>query len=139
MVPYGEREHPNKFVETTNAPVFVGPQQNLSVRLRAELELISQFISQFLVIIDFAVGGNPNRLVVVGHRLMPGSGKVDDGESLVAYVKDRTISNLNKFLTAVIRASMAQSVQHITQDFSRVFWLTGRIEIDEASNAAHRW
>ena len=32
----------------------------------------------------FAVGGHPNRLVVVGHRLMPGCGEVDDGESLVA-------------------------------------------------------
>ena len=49
-----------------------------------------------------------------------------------------TIFCLDQFFTPIIWSPVTQSVQHIAQDFTRVFGLCRGVKIDESSNTAHR-
>jgi hypothetical protein len=77
-VPDGKAEHPAQPLDAALALFFVEVNDGLGVAPRREpVAARDQLITQFPVVVDFAVEDDPHRAVFVGDRLTA-SGHVDD-------------------------------------------------------------
>ncbi len=88
-----------------------------------------QFGPQFLEVVDLAVEDNPDRLLGIGHRLMP-SAEVDDGQAAEAE-SERT----GEEIPLVVRAAMGDGSRHPDHGLPVDGFVGSEIKL--AGNAAH--
>src|SRR5947209_3829198 len=80
----GEGEHPAELLDALLAPLLVSVYDDLGVGVRHELvPFAPQLLLQFEVVVHLAVVGDPQRPVLVRHRLVAAL-RVNDGEPAVA-------------------------------------------------------
>src|SRR5215469_10790435 len=80
-VPDGERVHAAEAVHDLLAHPGVGLEQHLGVAAGPQRDpLIAQFLAKLDVVVDLPVVDHPVAAVGGAHRLVPGQGKVDDGQ-----------------------------------------------------------
>ena len=78
VVPDGQREHAAEVSDAVGTVLLVKVDDGLGVAMRAEAMAAGfEVRPQLAVVVDFAVEGNPDRLVLVRQRLSPG-GEVDN-------------------------------------------------------------
>src|ERR1041384_1895444 len=85
-VPDAEREHAVDRLDDAGLALLVEVDDDFGVGARPELVAIvePQRLSQRGVGVDLPVERDPDRAVLVGHRLVPGGAEVDDGEHAMA-------------------------------------------------------
>ena len=110
-IPDGEREHAVQSFETAFPQLFVEMEDDFGIALRAELMMTREFATQFDVVVDLTIEGDPDRPVFVAHGLTPGV-EIDDRESLVA--KCGWAIDVNAF---AVRSSMCDAVEHRAKEF----------------------
>ncbi len=84
-VPDREREDPIEAVEHAHPPFLVAVHEHFAVGVRDELVAARlEQPAQLAVVVDLAVVGQPDRVVLVGHRLMACLAQVDDRQAPVS-------------------------------------------------------
>src|SRR5712671_2795722 len=81
------------------------------------MTLHRQIPSQLGKIVDFAVVGDPDSSIFVAHRHVPGSGKINNGESPASQAD---IGTVGKFLlphSCVVGPAMSLHVSHASECF----------------------
>ena len=102
-----EREHAVEALDAGVAVLLVGVDDGFGVGLGAERwPRASQVAAQLAVVVDLAVEDDPDRAVLVGHRLLA-AGAVDDGQAPVAERHPRRVK-----VAAAVGAAMVEPVGH---------------------------
>ena len=79
----GESEHAAQAAEqTVDAPLLKAVQEHFGIARGDEL-VRRKLAGEFGIVVDFAVVGDPNAAVFVGHGLMAGGREIDDREAPV--------------------------------------------------------
>ena len=83
-IPDREREHAAEVVDAVVAPLLVGVDDALGVRLRAiDVAEAFELAPEVAVVVNLAVEADPDRLVFVGERLLAG-GEIHDAQTAMA-------------------------------------------------------
>jgi hypothetical protein len=80
----GEGEHTIKVANYICTYLFIQVENHFGIRIRAEPVTAFKVSTQFPEVVDLAVEDDPDRLILVGHGLVPAIGQVDDTETPVA-------------------------------------------------------
>ena len=132
LVPDRVGEHPAQPLQRVGAPAVVGPQHDLGVAAGAE-GAAADLGAQLGVVVDLAVVGDPAP-GLVGHRLVPGRGGVDDREAPVGEADVPTLVGPDPL---VVGAAVAdQLVHHLELALEVGDRLS--VEVDRAADSAHR-
>src|SRR5919106_3276523 len=95
------------------------------------MSLGNKLFAKFLIIIDLAVEDNPNRTVLVCHRLVTGGRKINDGKT----TKAKSYISVDVY-TTIIGSAMTNGIIHAVNKFLRS--RTGRVVIDNSANTTHK-
>ena len=129
-VPEGEGEHAAKAVDTRCAPGFPGVDDDFGVATSVEdMTERLQFWNEFLIVVDFAVENDADRLVFVIERLLAG-GQIDDREPAVAEA-DARFDMQAAFVRAAMKLRFVHAMENRTID---VAFASG---IEYSGDAAH--
>ena len=132
-VPYRDREHPSESLGKVRSEFLVQVNDDLRVALRGEaVASRGQLGPQLGEVEDLAVEDGPDRLVLVGQRLVAPL-QVDDAEA--AHPDRRAAAEVE---AAVVGAAVANDLDHAPQ---RVFGDRRRLGegIDDAADSTHRY
>src|SRR5690349_8696569 len=84
LVPEGEGKHPAQAANHVTAPLLITVHNHFSVSVRTKLMASRyQFGAQLLEVVDLAVEGDPDGLILIAHGLMAGGREINDGEAAV--------------------------------------------------------
>ena len=128
-VPEGKGEHAPEMLDAVGPILFVGVEDDLGVAVGCEaVPLGLEAGAEFLEVVDFAVEGDPDGLVLVGHGL-PAAVKVDDAQAPLAE-PDLAVD--------VDALSVRSAVGDVgTHSFQEDRLDSGLLRINNACNAAH--
>ena len=128
-IPDGEREHAVEPFHAGRAPLFVGVNDHLRVRLRPErVPGLEEFLAQFDVIVDLPVENDLDAPVLVADGLRAAA-NIDDAQPPVAQAR----LTVHQFAVAV-RAAVPDGGIHPAQQLP----VDGfAVQVKDAANAAH--
>ena len=130
-VPDGEGEHPAQALGKLFAPLLVTVDQDLGVAVALEdVALGDELALEIEEVVDLAVEDDPDRSVLVGHRLRAGRREIDDRQAPVAEAE-----RAFQVDAAAVGTAMRDHLGHAGEELA-VGWLR-RISIQEAADAAH--
>src|SRR6185295_2389187 len=130
LVPQRERPLSVHARERVLAPRFPGVHDDLGIAARAEaVSEAHQLRAQLHVVEDLAVEHDPQRLVLVGERLLAG-GEVDDGEPGMGEAGVPVAVDAE-----LIGTAMAQGPRHSQEGGARL--PAGSLDVVDARYAAH--
>ena len=130
LVPDRERKHAAQMIHTIGAPLAISGENYLGIGSRFEV-CGAEFLTQFNVVVDFAVVGNPIA-GHVGHRLIAG-GKIDDAQAPVGEPGEASQVLPG---TLAIGSAMAQQLVH-GADLPAEIWYLSRRQAQRSGYSAH--
>src|SRR3984957_21214655 len=78
-------EHSIQALDAIRAFALVKVKDDFRVSMRCEfMSLALEFAAEFGEVVDFAVIGNPERAILVGHRHVAERGQIENGEAAAA-------------------------------------------------------
>ena len=129
-VPQGKGEHAAKAVDTRCAPGFPSVDDDFGIATSVEdMTEHLQLWNEFLIIVDFPVEDDADRLILVIERLLAG-GQIDDREPAVAEADARF-----DMQATFVRAAMKLRFVHAVEN--RAIYVAFATGIEYSGDAAH--